>query len=278
MSEWFKKRNFSKIALEKDYLIKEVQDRIIKLVEPKEIFWISAQELRIIKSKEELKIMQKVVDISMAALEEFKKWVKPGISEKDAAAMLNFLLKKHGGDKEGFDEIIATASSSAEPHHHPTDKLLENNQLLKVDFGARYKGYTADITRTFILGDETKANPEAKKILEIVKEAAAEGRKAVKPGIKASEIDKICRDYIATKGYAQYFTHSTGHGLGIDVHEMPSVSSRSEIILEPGMIITVEPGIYIEGLGGARIEDDVLVTENSYYVFSRPNETNEKPF
>ncbi|EIE40918.1 M24 family metallopeptidase [Mycoplasmopsis canis] len=278
MSEWFKKRNFSKIALEKDYLIKEVQDRIIKLVEPKEIFWISAQELRIIKSKEELKIMQKVVDISMTALEEFKKWVKPGISEKDAAAMLNFLLKKHGGDKEGFDEIIATASSSAEPHHHPTDKLLEDNQLLKVDFGARYKGYTADITRTFILGDEAKANPEAKKILEIVKEAAAEGRKAVKPGIKASEIDKICRDYIAAKGYAQYFTHSTGHGLGIDVHEMPSVSSRSEIILEPGMIITVEPGIYIEGLGGARIEDDVLVTENSYYVFSRPNETNEKPF
>ncbi|SYV97839.1 Xaa-Pro aminopeptidase [Mycoplasmopsis edwardii] len=191
--------------------------------------------------------------------------------------MLNFLLKKHGGDKEGFDEIIASAASSAEPHHHPTDKLIEDNNLLKVDFGAKYKGYTADITRTFFIGDEAKANPKAKEILQIVKEAAALGRKAVRPGVKTSDIDRICRDYIASKGYAEYFTHSTGHGLGIDVHELPSVSSRAETVLEPGMIITVEPGIYIEGLGGARIEDDVLVTENGYYVFSRPDETNEKP-
>ncbi|WBP83963.1 aminopeptidase P family protein [Mycoplasmopsis edwardii] len=278
MKKWFEERKFSKIALEEDYLIKQVQDRIISLVKPKEIVWVNAQELRIVKSKEELKIMQKVVDISLSALEEFKQWVKPGVSEKDAAAMLNFLLKKHGGDKEGFDEIIASAASSAEPHHHPTDKLIEDNNLLKVDFGAKYKGYTADITRTFFIGDEAKANPKAKEILQIVKEAAALGRKAVRPGVKTSDIDRICRDYIASKGYAEYFTHSTGHGLGIDVHELPSVSSRAETVLEPGMIITVEPGIYIEGLGGARIEDDVLVTENGYYVFSRPDETNEKPF
>ncbi|WP_117275700.1 aminopeptidase P family protein [Mycoplasmopsis edwardii] len=277
MKKWFEERKFSKIALEEDYLIKQVQDRIISLVKPKEIVWVNAQELRIVKSKEELKIMQKVVDISLSALEEFKQWVKPGVSEKDAAAMLNFLLKKHGGDKEGFDEIIASAASSAEPHHHPTDKLIEDNNLLKVDFGAKYKGYTADITRTFFIGDEAKANPKAKEILQIVKEAAALGRKAVRPGVKTSDIDRICRDYIASKGYAEYFTHSTGHGLGIDVHELPSVSSRAETVLEPGMIITVEPGIYIEGLGGARIEDDVLVTENGYYVFSRPDETNEKP-
>lgn len=275
MQDWFKARNFKKVALEKDYLIKDVEERIINIVNPEELLWVNGQELRIVKSQEELKLMQKVVDISLAALDEFKTWVKPGITEKEAAAMLNFLLKNHGADKEGFDEIIASGPSSAEPHHHPTDKLIEDNNLLKVDFGAKYKGYTADITRTFVIGDQSKVNPEALKILEIVKEAAALGRKAVRPGIKVSEIDKICRDYITKKGYGQYFTHSTGHGLGIDVHELPNVSTRSNTILEPGMIITVEPGIYIEGLGGARIEDDVLVTEDGYYVFSRPYETKQ---
>ncbi|MFU2193130.1 M24 family metallopeptidase [Mycoplasma sp. 4079] len=273
MKEWFDKRNFKKIVLEKNYLTKEVQDRIVSMVQPEEISWVDAQDLRIVKSTEELKLMQKVIDISLSALEEFKQWVKPGISEKEAGAYLNYLLKKHGGDKEGFDEIVATASSSAEPHHHTTDKLLEEGELLKVDFGAKYKGYTADITRTWVLGGEDKVkNPKALEILNIVKEAAAAGRKAVRPGIKACEVDKVCRDYIASKGYADYFLHSTGHGLGIDVHEWPSVSPHSQTVLEPGMIITVEPGIYIEGLGGARIEDDVLVTENGHYVFSRPNE------
>lgn len=279
MQDWFKARNFKKIALEKDYLIKNVQERIISLIQPEELIWVSGQELRIVKSQEELHLMQKVIDISLSALNEFKTWVKAGISEKEAAAMLNFLLKKHGADKEGFDEIIASASNAAEPHHHPTDKLIEDNSLLKVDFGAKYQGYTADITRTFVVGDESKVNPEALKILQIVEEAAALGRKAVRPGIKVSEIDKICRDYISSKGYGQYFTHSTGHGLGIDVHELPNVSSRSNTILEPGMIITVEPGIYIEGLAGARIEDDVLVTESGHYVFSRPlTEDNKRNF
>ncbi|MFV8479088.1 M24 family metallopeptidase [Mycoplasma sp. VS428] len=279
LAEWFAKRGYKKIALEKNYLTKEVQDRIVKMVNPEEIKWIDAQALRVIKSKDELKIMQAVIDISLSALEEFKQWVKPGISEKEAGAYLNFLLKKHGGDKEGFDEIIASASSSAEPHHHTTDKKLEEGCLLKVDFGARYKGYTADITRTWILGGEDKVkDPKALEILNIVKEAAAAGRASVKPGMKASDVDKVCRDYIKAKGYGDYFVHSTGHGLGIDVHEWPSISPMSQWVLEPGMILTVEPGIYIEGLGGARIEDDVLVTEKGHYVFSRQEENNETIF
>ncbi|WP_027121312.1 aminopeptidase P family protein [Mycoplasma leonicaptivi] len=278
MQEWFNTKNFKKIALEEDYLIKNVENRITKLVNPKEIVWINAQNLRIVKSIDELKIIQKAVDISMKSLEELKEWIKPEMTEKEVAAKLNYLLKLNGAEKEGFDEIIASETSSAEPHHHPTHKKIVNNSLLKVDFGAQYKGYTADITRTFVLGDETKTNPKLLEILKIVEEAASEGRKKVRPGISTSEIDKTCREYIQKKGYGQYFVHSTGHGLGIDVHELPNVSSKSNIILEPGMIITVEPGIYIEGLGGARIEDDVLVTENGYYVFSRPNETNERPF
>ncbi|WP_426461472.1 M24 family metallopeptidase [Mycoplasma hafezii] len=273
MSEWFKNRGYKKIALEKNYLTKEVENRIMKMVNPEVVEWVDAQELRIVKSDEELQIMQKVIDITLEAYDEFMQNVKEGMTEKEAAALLNYYLKMHGAEKEGFDEIIAAGPSSAEPHHHPTDRKIEKGQLLKVDFGARYKGYTADITRTSIFGgEETAKNPKLVEILNIVKEAAYEGRKAVRPGIKASEVDKVCRDYIASKGYGEYFVHSTGHGLGIDVHEWPSVSPLSNFVLEPGMILTVEPGIYIEGLGGARIEDDVLVTEDGHYVFSRPNE------
>ncbi|MGZ9797541.1 M24 family metallopeptidase [Mycoplasma sp. 4013] len=272
VKNWFAAKNFKKIALEKEYLVKQVQDQILSWVNPDHIEWVSAQHLRILKDDGEIELIQKAVDISMQALNELKEWIKPGMSEKEVAFKLNYLLKLKGAEKEGFEEIVATAEASAEPHHHPTDKKLVNNNLLKIDFGAQYKGYTADITRTFILGDEKLANPKQLEILEIVKEAAAAGRKAVRPGIKASQIDKVCRDFIEAKGYGQYFVHSTGHGLGIDVHEFPNVSKFSDYVLEPGMIITVEPGIYIEGLGGARIEDDVLVTENGYYVFSRPNE------
>ncbi|WP_036452262.1 M24 family metallopeptidase [Mycoplasma buteonis] len=273
MLEWFEQRNFKKIALEKNYLTKEVQDRIVKMVNPEVIEWVNAQELRILKSDDELQTMQKVIDITLDAYNEFMQNLKEGMTEKEAAALLNYYLKMHGAEKEGFDEIIATGPSSAEPHHHPTDRKIEKGQLLKVDFGAQYKGYTADITRTSIFGgEETAKNPKMLEILNIVKEAAYEGRKAVRPGIKASDIDKVCRDYITAKGYGDYFVHSTGHGLGIDVHELPNVSAVSPFVLEPGMIITVEPGIYIEGLGGARIEDDVLVTEDGHYVFSRPNE------
>ncbi|QNM93352.1 aminopeptidase P family protein [Mycoplasma sp. Pen4] len=272
LAEWFKNKGFKKIALEKNYLTKEVENRIVKMVNPEHIEWVDAQALRVLKSEKEIETLQKAIDISLTALAEFKEWVKPGITEKEAGAWLNYLMKKHGAEKEGFDEIIATAASSAEPHHHTTDKKLVAGSLLKVDFGAQYHGYTADITRTFILGDEKDADPKMLEILNIVKEAAAEGRKIVRPGIKASEVDKACRDYIKAKGYGEYFVHSTGHGLGIDVHEWPSISPMSEWVLEPGMVLTVEPGIYIEGFGGARIEDDVLVTEDGHIVLSRRNE------
>ncbi|VEU70247.1 aminopeptidase P family protein [Mycoplasmopsis glycophila] len=280
MSEWFAQRNFKKIALEKNYLTKSVQDRIVKMVNPETIEWVDAQYLRIVKSKAELEKMQAVIDISLKSYNQFMQQVREGMTEKEAAALLNYLLKMNGADKEGFDEIIAIGPSSAEPHHHPTERKLVKGELLKVDFGALYKGYTADITRTSIFGGEEMAkDPKMVEILEIVKESARRGREAVRPGIKASEIDKVCRNYIVSKGYGDLFLHSTGHGLGIDVHEWPSVSAFSDFVLEPGMIITVEPGIYIEGLGGARIEDDVLVTQDGHYVFSRPEENNgQKPF
>ncbi|WP_029905452.1 aminopeptidase P family protein [Mycoplasmopsis opalescens] len=277
LQEFFDQKAYKTVAFETDYIIHQDLERLSKIIKPKERVFVNSQYLRILKDEKEVAILQKAIDISLEALEDLKKEIKPGMTEKEVAAKLNYLMKIKGAEKEGFDEIVATASYSAEPHHHPTDRKIEAGELLKIDFGAQYKGYTADITRTFILKDEknriTKANnPEAEKILQIVLEAAKAGRDAVRPGIKASEIDKVCRDYITAKGYGQYFTHSTGHGLGIDVHELPSVSTLGDIILEPGMVLTVEPGIYVPGLGGARNEDDVLVVKNGRYVLSNENE------
>ena len=176
-------------------------------------------------------------------------------------------MVRKGAEKEAFDSIVAFNTSTAEPHHHSSDKQLKKGDMVTIDFGAKYNGYCADITRTFIYEDQ--GNAKYKEILDIVEEAARLGREAVKPGVKASEIDSICRSYIKSKGYGDFFVHSTGHGLGIDVHEFPYVSTTSDITLEPGMIITVEPGIYVEGTGGARIEDDVLVTSTGNKVLSR---------
>ncbi|QDY87960.1 aminopeptidase P family protein [Mycoplasma anserisalpingitidis] len=273
LKDFFEQKQYKHVAYDENYLTKATENWLNKLINPEKVTWINAQQLRINKSEHELELMQKTIDISLKSYEQLMQWVQPGMTEKEVAAKLNYLLKLNGAEKESFDEIIAAGASSAEPHHHPTDKKLEFGSLLKVDFGALYKGYSADITRTSILGgEENVKDPKMLEILNIVKEAARLGRAHVKPGIKASEVDKVCRDYIESKGYGKYFVHSTGHGLGIDVHELPSVSKLSETILEPGMIITVEPGIYIEGLGGARIEDDVLVTETGHYVFSRPDE------
>ncbi|WP_406617836.1 M24 family metallopeptidase [Mycoplasmopsis lipophila] len=276
LQSFLNEKKYKNVALEKDYLIYEDYLSIKNMLklEEKNIQWINGQELRIYKSLDEVAKLQKAIDISLSAYEELMTKIKEGQNEKEVASLLNYIMKQKGAEKEGFDEIVAAGSSSAEPHHHPVEnKKVQKGELLKIDYGAQYLGFTADITRTCIFGGEDKVNnPEALKILNIVKAAAKAGRDAVKPGIKASEIDKICRDYISKAGYEKFFLHGTGHGLGIDVHELPYVRSTSDYILEPGMVITVEPGIYIEGLGGARIEDDVLVVKQGRYVFSRKDE------
>lgn len=256
------------LGFEADYLTVKNLTNLQKLLPKINFKPISGQELRIIKTSAEIAKIQKAVDISLCAFEKVKKALKVGMSETEVDHLLNYEMKKCGADKEAFDNIIAFGSSTSEPHHHPLkEKKLSEGDIVTFDFGAVYQGYMADITRTFFFGEPK--NEKLVQILDVVKKAAAEGRKAVKPGIKASEIDLVCREFIKKAGYLTYFKHSTGHGLGIDIHELPNVGKDSEIILEPGMVITVEPGIYIDGLGGARIEDDLVVTETGHKVLSR---------
>lgn len=268
--EWLQKRNFKKIAIESDYVSVDNKEKIKKItkLEDSSIVNINAQKLRILKSSNEIINIQKAIDISLDSLENVMQYLVEGVSEKEIQHKLEYIMCRKGAEKEAFDSIVAFGANTAEPHHHSSLTTLKKGDMVTIDFGAKYKGFCADITRTFIFQNENK-NEKYNEILQIVEEAANLGRQAVRPGIKASEIDNICRSYISSKGYSNFFVHSTGHGLGIDVHEYPFISQSSDIILEEGMVITIEPGIYVEGIGGARIEDDVLVTSDGARILSR---------
>ncbi len=174
LKEFFDQKGYKKVAFEKDYIVYDEFDRLVKLINPKTIAFIKGQELRIKKSEEEIQAMQEVINISLKAYEKLISWIIPGMTEKQIATKLNHLMKLYGAQKESFDEIVASGPNSAEPHHHPTDRRIRDGELLKIDFGALYKGFSADITRTVILGRQNVSDkPEQEKILEIVKEACS---------------------------------------------------------------------------------------------------------
>lgn len=264
-----KQVSYKRIAIEEDYLTLVGENQIKKFFPNAELVRINGSKLRVIKTQDEAEKVRKAAQIALTALEKVKPFIKEGVSEKEIDARLEFEIRMSGGEKGSFDPIIASGFRGALPHGRASSKLIKNGELITVDFGAIYEGYCSDITRTFRVGEVT--DPKLLEIESVLREAQKLGVAAVKPGVATHEIDKICRDYITSKGYGQYFTHSTGHGLGIEVHEAPSVASNVALstILEPGMIITVEPGIYIEGFGGIRVEDDVLVTETGHDVLSK---------
>ena len=228
---------------------------------------VFAQEWRIIKDKDDIKHTQKSVNIALKALKELEPFMKPGITEKELAAKLLYNLSINGSEKPSFDPIVASGPNGSMPHAKPTNRKLKSGDLLTIDFGATWKGFTSDITRTFHIGKVT--NKKLIEIDKVLREAQKIGIKAVKPGIPVGDVDKACRDYITEKGFGKFFVHSTGHGMGVDVHELPVVGVGAKTILKPGMIITVEPGIYLPGIGGIRVEDDVLVTEKGHKVLSK---------
>ncbi len=275
-----------KIIIPKDY-IKEIGDylhskgikqlafdpNLITLMQyenlKKDLSWIKLiskpgyiQSMRIYKSKDEISKIKEAVKITDKTLQHCLQYLEEGISEKQFANKLDYYHKEFGADGESFNTIVAFAENSAKPHAVSGNKKLKQGNIIKVDFGCFYKGYCSDMTRTFFFGEPK--SKELIKIHDIVREAHELQLKALKPGVVAKDIDKIGRDYISSKGYTGKFTHSTGHGIGLEIHEEPTISSTSETILEEGMAITIEPGIYIEGLGGVRIENDVIVTKDGY--------------
>ncbi|WP_117169250.1 M24 family metallopeptidase [Paraliobacillus sediminis] len=217
------------------------------------------EKLRLIKTDDEIAILKEAAKIADAAFEYILTVIKPGVREIDISNELEFFMRKQGAISSSFDIIVASGFRSALPHGVASDKKIENGELVTLDFGALYKGYCSDITRTVAVGD---ISDELHIIYDTVLQAQLKGVEGIKAGITAKEADALTRDYITEKGYGKYFGHSTGHGLGLEVHESPGLSFRSNEILEEGMVVTVEPGIYVPNVGGCRIEDDIIVTKD----------------
>ncbi|MDF0727328.1 Xaa-Pro peptidase family protein [Cytobacillus sp. S13-E01] len=219
----------------------------------------AVEKLRLIKSESEIKILKEAAEIADSAYSHILNFICPGLTELEVSNELEMFMRKNGAVSSSFDIIVASGYRSALPHGVASEKIIEKGDFITLDFGAYYKGYCSDITRTLAVGEPSE---ELKKIYNIVLEAQLSGMAGIKPGMTGRAADALTRDYITEHGYGEYFGHSTGHGLGMEVHEAPSLSMKSDTVLEPGMIVTVEPGIYIAGLGGVRIEDDTVVTKD----------------
>jgi len=221
-------------------------------------------DLRSTKDDLEIDLMRRAVGIAEAALEATLKMVRVGISEKDIAGELFLQLIRHGSDTSlPFAPIVSSGPNGANPHAEPSGRKLVDGDLLVVDWGACCKGYFSDLTRTFAIGKRGELGElgeEAARIPRLVQQANAAGRAAGRPGVSCAAVDRAARQVIEEAGYGRFFTHRTGHGLGLECHEQPYMHGDNEQLLRPGMTYTVEPGIYLPGRYGVRIEDDMLVT------------------
>lgn len=217
------------------------------------------ENIRIIKTPEELTVMQEAANIADYAFTEILTYIKPGVKEIDVANELERLMRAKGATSSSFDIIVASGYRGVLPHGVASEKTIESGELVTMDFGALYKGYCSDITRTIAVGE---ISDELAEIYDTVLQAQLLGVSGIKAGISGKEADALTRDYITEKGYGEYFGHSTGHGLGLEVHENPRLASSAETILEENMVVTVEPGIYVPDIGGCRIEDDIVVTKD----------------
>jgi Xaa-Pro aminopeptidase len=222
--------------------------------------------LRLRKDQVEVEAMRRAVKIAQDALEATIPLIKIGMTEKELSSELVVQLLRQGSEPEmPFAPIVSGGPNAANPHASPSERRLQAGDLLVVDWGATYDGYISDLTRTFAVGE---VDDEYKKIHQIVQEANAAGRAAGKPGVPCASVDKAARDVIEKAGYGMYFTHRTGHGIGMEGHEEPYMRGDNMQLLEPGMAFTVEPGIYLPNRNGVRIEDNVVITETGADVLS----------
>lgn len=248
-----------RLAFEQDYMTfatySQYQDKLSATLEP-----VSGliEQLRMVKAPGEIDVLKAAAKIADDAFEHICTYIKPGMTELQVSNELEFFMRSQGATSSSFDIIVASGLRSALPHGVASDKKIEQGDLITLDFGALYQGYVSDITRTVAVGEPSD---KLKEIYKIVLDSQVLALEKIKPGMTGIEADAIARDYIKSKGYGEAFGHSTGHGIGLEVHEGPGLSFRSETVLEPNMAVTVEPGIYLPGIGGVRIEDDILITE-----------------
>lgn len=224
--------------------------------------------LRRIKTQEEIEYHRHAEHIGDIAFEEVLHHIRPGVTELEIAAKLEYIMKLNGADKLSFESIVASGVNSSRPHAEPGHRQIEKGDFVTMDFGCVYNGYCSDMTRTVVVG---KADRKQKEIYSTVLKAQLAVLDMLKPGLQGKEYDKVARDIIYSAGYEGYFGHGLGHSVGLEIHENPRFSMLEEDVIEAGMIMTVEPGIYIPDFGGVRIEDMVVITEDGYENFAHSN-------
>ena len=264
--------NVKRLGFEsKDLLFSRYQDLKDKL-DVDELLPIKDEitRLRRIKTPNELEYIKQAEGIGDKVFTEILTFIKPGMTELEVAARFEYLLKLYGGEKLSFSAIVASGVNSSMPHAVPTVKKIENGDFLTMDYGCVYEGYCSDMTRTIVVG---KASDKQKEIYNIVLEAQLAALDVIKAGLKGKDVDKVARDIIYNAGYEGCFGHGLGHSVGLFIHEDPRLSPSEEGIIEAGMIETVEPGIYVRGYGGVRIEDLVVVTEDGYENYTHSDKS-----
>ncbi|MBT1247239.1 MULTISPECIES: aminopeptidase P family protein [unclassified Thermosipho (in: thermotogales)] len=264
--EYLKKMNVNRVGIEKDRTLTKHFEYLAGHLDVEFVdVSIELLKLRAVKTEGEIEDIRKAVYIAEEAFKKTLEIVRPKITEKEVAAYLEYQIKLLGGDKFSFETIVASGWRGALPHGIASDKEIEIGEPVVVDWGAYFNGYASDLTRVFCIGEPSD---EVKNVHNIVMKAQQEAIEIARAGLTGAEIDKAARNYITEKGYGEYFGHSLGHGIGLEVHEEPRLSFANREPLPKNSIVTVEPGIYLPKKFGIRIEDDILLTENGCEVLS----------
>ena len=251
----------SRVGFESQYLSVADLNSLKKLLPLSHFIPVTSilENVTAIKDDKEIELIRHAASISDKVFKKLLTLVRPGVRECDIAAEISYWHRKYGAERDAFDPIVASGERGALPHARASEKKIQRSEMVVLDFGCCYRGYNSDITRTLAVGTPST---EMKKVYQIVLDAQKKAIEAVRSGVTARSIDAIARNHIRQNGYGRYFIHSLGHGLGIHVHDPLRVSAVSAAVLNTGNVVTIEPGIYIPGHGGVRIEDDIVVCEN----------------
>ncbi len=258
------KYNIEKILIEEEYLSIAEYNNINSIFATE---LLKSRTIREVKFDYEVELLQKAADIVVDTIDWVKTFIKPGISEKELAQKINIKILELGAEKNSFSTIVAAGKNGSSPHHQPTDYIIQDGDMVTIDLGCMYGNYASDMTRSFIVGEKAN-NDEMVEIYNLVKLSQSEGLKASCKNADSVEIDSICRKIINDSKYKDLFAHGTGHGVGIEVHELPVISTRNPIKLKNGNVITIEPGIYKDNVGGVRIEDTIVIKDNNPIILT----------
>lgn len=269
ISSTIKKRGIKEIYVEASNITLAFHSELKKALSKVKIVPViddPVADLRAIKDENEISLIKEACAITDRCFAHLLQIIKPGVTEWDISVEIDYFFKRNGCRSCAFDPIVASGSGSSMPHYKPENKKIEPGEILLIDMGCVFQGYNSDLTRTIFID---KIDPALAEIYEIVFQAQSKALNAVKPGLDTGKLDSVARNFITQKGYGENFGHGLGHGVGIDIHESPAIKKNISSKLKKNMVITIEPGIYIPGRGGVRIEDTVLVSQQGFEVLTK---------